>query len=232
MIFSAHRKPRDGEMQIVTVPPLQQLYGVPISSIAQQLIKKWTYLDPGVTLPEQKETNSAGFDLFEEGDSSEDVGGPDQSPPEPPRRRFTFQEYDQELESGDIYYHPQLSQRDYKYDQYEEHDWYHKDFSNGTSRVYQSKIRERPQRRSSIYLDLEGRYTRGIDRDKRNAGPTPNLTIYNTTRTGNERDVEFRPLRLRRNPSPGPASRSRGGPGKWTLKNELEDLRQNEKRPV
>jgi hypothetical protein len=39
-------------------------YDLSISSIAQKLIKKWTYMDPGVTLPEQKDTNGAGFDLL------------------------------------------------------------------------------------------------------------------------------------------------------------------------
>jgi hypothetical protein len=126
------------------------------------------------------------------------------------------------LESGDLYYHPQPSQRDYIYGQYEEDDWYHKNVSNGTSRVDQSKIRGRPERRSSIYLDPEVEYTSGLDRNKRNAVPTPNITIYNTTRTGDERDAEFRPSRVRRNAIPGPASRSRGGPDKWTLEDELE----------
>jgi hypothetical protein len=181
-------------------------------------------MDPGVTLPEQKETNGAGFDLLKKEialmTTENLINHLLNHLDEGSLFRNTIRSW-----LGDLYHHPKPLQRDYKYDQYEEDDWYHKNVSNGTSRVDRSKIRGRPERRSSIYLDPEVEYTSGLDRNKRNAVPTPNITVYNTTRTGDERDAEFRPSRVRRNPSPGPASRSRDGPDKWILEDELEYIK-------
>lgn len=73
--------PQASRMQIVKAPPPQQLYELSIPAIAQNLIKKWTYLDPSIILPEEGTAN--GDDLDVATDSPDGDEENDQQFPEP-----------------------------------------------------------------------------------------------------------------------------------------------------
>jgi hypothetical protein len=79
------------------------------------------------------------------------------------------------------------------YDEYEEDEWYHRDVYNGARHVPRPQPREHFGRRTSEYLNPEVHYTSGLHRTKSTGhAPTPNVTIYNTTRMDNESSPHVR----------------------------------------
>ncbi|KAJ8110392.1 hypothetical protein OPT61_g6761 [Boeremia exigua] len=90
-------------MQVSRVPPPQQLYNLSIFAVAQKLIHSWTFLDPARVFSERQSTNREDHDEPAELDISDEDEDDDLSPPEPLRRRMTFQEYEEALESGNIH---------------------------------------------------------------------------------------------------------------------------------
>ncbi|KAF1930703.1 uncharacterized protein M421DRAFT_3011 [Didymella exigua CBS 183.55] len=115
------------------------------------------------------------------------------------------------------------------YDDYEEDEWYHRDVYNGARHVPKPQIREHlGGRRISEYLNPEVHYTSGLHRTKSTGhSPTPNVTIYNTTRMDNESNPNMRTTtdQRSREASADGRGRTRRMPGEWGLDDEVEELR-------